>query len=306
MDIMKIKIILGVICGINLGGCALGGNVVSNIGLSKISHEEVYLAKLGFCNVFVHENEITKFTGNGRALSPEARASQKQAALSAWEQEKVKAKGKVQGKSYYFEIPAVFNHYQEAQQRMVLIPTLMKTRSAYAIYELNSAIPDRVFFNTAQDRAIAPLPKGADHNWVYQHYYNFEVKSGPAYHLTSRLSGNTVYELSRHEYVRGKGSVNDNTLGVIVDTSNWVSASNSPIFVDNDRHFLNTKNIDFVEAFGVYPDTGSVMLRIRYIYEITGCQGNNPKGTLKEVVIYPVSSDPTPFKVTKPLATITI
>lgn len=303
---MKIKLILGVLCGVSLGGCAFGGNVVSNIGVSKISHKEVYLAKLGFCNVYVSEDDITKFTGNDRTLPPEVRAAQKQAALNEWEQEKVKAKAKVQGKSYYFEVPAIFNHYQEAQQRMVFIPTVAKSSSASYVYELATAIPDRVFFNTAQDRRIAPYPKGADYKWVYEHYYNFEVKSGPAYHLTSRLSGNTVYELGKYEFIRGKSSFNDRTLGVIVDTSNWVSASNSPIFLDNDRHFLNTKNIDFVEAFGVYPDTGSVMLRMRFIYEITGCEGNNPKGTLKEVVIYPVSSDPNPFKVTKPLATITI
>lgn len=303
---MKIKIILGVICGINLGGCAFSENIANNIRQSKISYEEVYLAKLGFCNVYVSEDEITKFTGNDRTLSPEVRAAQKQAALNEWEQEKAKAKGKVQGKSFYFEIPALFNHYQEAQQRMVLIPALMKKKKRFAIYELESAIPDRVFFNTPQERRIAPLPKGADLKWISQHFYNFEVKGGSVYHLKSKSWVNDISEFGKHEYVRGRSSFNDNMLGVIIDTSNWVSASNSPIFVDNNYYFLNTKDIDFVEAFGVYPDTGSVMLQIRYIYEITGCQGNNPKGTLKEVVIYPVSSDPTPFKIRKPLTTITI
>lgn len=268
--------------------------ITTSTANGKVVHdvftEDIYKAKVAFCplkNLILSE-EVTKFVGNDRRSPPEKRLAEKELAWKTWNSEVAEVKKEIQGKLFRVELPAAFGNYDKNKNRMALINHKFKDDvGATRFYRVDSDIPQRLLLNLSGYLVVEPYPTSIPNvdkvKWAYSNFANPSFTSKDIYVINQSISsGRRSTDGSRG----GKPRALDNdTLGVEISTDLWTSNPQSPIYREGDYTYLDLNKFDFVDSFGVYPDTGIVHVRVEYIFEIINCIFDIPEGKLREVVI---------------------
>lgn len=272
-----------------LTGCGTTTKTLDGRSVSPPTPEEIYQTKIAFCENVVSYEQVTQFVGNERTLSPGQRKSVKDKVWDKWISDIAKTKENLSSKVYTVEIPTMFGDYDEQRQRMRQKDSTHRHR----IYSGShyGATPDKILYNSTSNEFhtfLATIPQGAPLRWVWDYYGNTDHSLPDTYVI------NTVIKRFKQTHTAigakyGGGFGNRNLtwqLGIFIDdASQWILSQQSPIFKEDGKVYLNLKRFDFVDVFGVYPDTGNVSVRISYLFEIIGCSGKIPQGVVKEVII---------------------
>lgn len=274
-----------------LTGCAHSNKTSDGKHVLEPVPEDIYRAKIAFCENVVSYEQVTQFAGNDRTLSPEKRRAEKDKVWTKWITDLEKTKEDISGRVYFIEIPTLFGDYDEQHQRMRLLNfrQTMNTSNRFSRYSMVSAIPDKIFFNSISNHMLpVPIPQGATSKWILDYYGNVSFALSDTIYVinveTTRFKQGWVSAQTGDYGVPAWGLLNEH-LGIIIDTSQWTSKQQSPIFKEDENVYLNLKKLNFVDAFGVYPDTGNVTVDVSYLFEITDCNGGVPNAVLKEVIV---------------------
>lgn len=278
--------------------------------VSELSTFDIYKAYVAFCSGEDIFNSVTKFVGNDRTLSPEKRNAEKEEAWEKWQTDISSVRKEMQGKIFKVEIPARFGNYNKNENKMQLITysfDIFDRRTDDRTYSMYGSIPESFVFNSSNgSHFLSPIPSSIppnmQHVWPYNTYSRFRSYSHsriPNVYIINRTFSPNKFAKSDSGYSRisGKygGEIKSEMLGVFVDTSELTSNQNSPFirvssnYVHNNKlHlgivYLDLNKFNFVDSFGVYPDTGSVDVNVEYLFEIKSCD-RLPQGKLKEVII---------------------
>lgn len=289
---MKIQFILCIAISA-LTGCGTTIKTLDGMSVSDITTGDIYQAKIALCDNAVSYEQVTHFVGNERTLSPEQRKSEKDRVWNKWISDRENTKENLSSKVYSIEIPIEFGGYDEQRQSMrqkdgsIINAPYRNPLPTHLV----GATPDNILYNPIPINFFGysgTIPEGASSRWFWDYFsQNYSPRSFPdTYVINDRAD--TVSHIKFRSRDGGYNKVYSDTkeFGIFIDgASKWISSQQSPIFKEDGIVYLNLKKFDFVDVFGVYPDTGNVYVWVSYLYEITGCRGKTPQGIVKEVII---------------------
>lgn len=298
MDFQMKKRLLIALVSISASGCAVKSS--DGRDFPDLSPVEIYKNKLAHCENSVSYEQVTEFVGNDRTFSPEERRTEKDNEWKRWQQELLNTKSEVSQNLYIVKIPAAFQYYDKSRNRMRLTEGKQNYQSEGIFSNVGRniefALPSKILINSTKVDDVfysAPLPEGVP-------YYHGGVSKWVARHFGNQsTTADNVYVINRvhQSFPDGKsfigingayGGVNQHghwQLGVGVDSSNWMNHPQSPIYKEDSSIYLDLSKFNFLDSFGVYPDTGTVYINVEYIFSINSCDKRVPQGKLKELIV---------------------
>lgn len=269
-------------------GCSTT-NTKTNDGNStyQLFTNDLYRAKVAFCENIVTYDHVTQFVGNDRTAAPEVRKAQKDNAWSAWQVSRQEARDSFNNKIFKVTLEAEFGNYDKESNRMSLVHTRKFVKLDHGWIDVERALPHQMIYNYFSGFRPSPLPLGAPNDWAVNYFSN-----SPWDHEDYVLNGYSISQDAKlYSYLQGSsGNHNRNlpinkTFSVFIDLKTLAIKYNTPIYNLNRIGYLDLSKFDFLKSFGVYPDTGNVIVNVEYLFEIKGCHNGYPKGQLREVVV---------------------
>lgn len=316
VNFMKLKVISSLLVLSMQVACVSISDKPDKTNIALLTPEAAYKAHVGLCENNVSFEQATEFVGIDRALPPDQRQQEKNEAWQGWNALKSAEKKDVEAKLFLIEIPAVFSFFDKERNRMELAKmrnphkvtrgfssffldishTKKSWKSSTASFE--PGVPDRIIiFRELENQTLDPLPLGIQDQPFYTKQKILGNISYPSIAENTYIQMNglrrqdnspfapLVNRFLGEFYGHGHFSLSNHP-SVILDTSSWFSKPQSPIYKEGEATFLDLSKFDFLQSFGVYPDTGAVMVNIRYMFQINSCDNQRRlQGTLKEVTI---------------------